>query len=98
MLYTGILAKLIYALASAEARAKSAEARATSAEKILEDTCLNIDMMLAIRKNFIETIKKINSEFLEYNKKLQDAHSEIAELNKALAYVEAYAKANTNTM
>jgi len=95
MLYMGVLVKIISVSAKAQARATSAEARATSAEakaisaeKMLENTRFNIDMMLTIRKNFIETVKKINFEFLEYNKKLQEAHSEIAELKKALANAE----------
>ena len=77
---------------SAEARAKSAEARANSAEKKLEETRSNIEMMLDLRKNFIITVKKIKSEFLEYNKKLQEAYSEITELKKVLANTEANAK------
>ncbi len=101
MLFIGTLVKAISISAKAdkaEARAKSAETRAISAEKMLEETRFNIDMMLAIRKNFIETVKKINSEFLEYNKKLQDAHSEIAELKKALANAETNAEAYANIM
>jgi hypothetical protein len=106
ILFIGSLVKAIYISAFAEARAKSAEAgaisaearaktteaRAISAEKMLEETRSNIEMMLDLRKNFIETVKKINFEFLEYNKKLQEAYFEIAELKKALANTENNAK------
>jgi len=90
--FIGTMVKAIYISASAEARAKSAEARANIAEKKLEETHSNIEMMLDLRKNFIITVKKIKSEFLEYNKKLQEAYSEITELKKVLANTEANAK------